>query len=64
MDINKWKSLAVAINSWRDLWAMKNLADYKYLRPGNYYINFNRCESYGACKKGRNNRRCLEKKIS
>ena len=34
MDINKWKSLAVTINSWRDLWAMKNLADYKYLRPG------------------------------
>jgi len=34
MDINKWKSLAVAINSWRDLWAMKNLADFKYLRPG------------------------------
>ena len=34
MDISKWKSLAVAINSWRDLWAMKNLADYKYLRPG------------------------------
>jgi hypothetical protein len=34
MDINKWKSLAVAINSWRDLWAMKNLPDYKYLRPG------------------------------
>ena len=29
MDINKWKSLAVAINSWKDLWAMKNLADYK-----------------------------------
>lgn len=34
MDISKWKSLAVAINSWKDLWAMKNLADYKYLRPG------------------------------
>jgi len=34
MDINKWKSLAVAINSWRDLWAMKNLPDFKYLRPG------------------------------
>jgi hypothetical protein len=34
MDINKWKSLAVAINSWRDLWALKNLPDYKYLRPG------------------------------
>jgi hypothetical protein len=34
MDINKWKSLAVAINSWKDLWAMKNLPDFKYLRPG------------------------------
>lgn len=34
MDINRWKSLAVAINSWKDLWSMKNLPDYKYLRPG------------------------------
>jgi hypothetical protein len=34
MDTSKWKSLAVAIKSWKDVWAMKNLADYKYLRPG------------------------------
>jgi len=34
MDINRWKSLAVAISSWKDLWGMKNLPDYKYLRPG------------------------------
>ena len=34
MDTNKWKSLAVAINSWKDVWAMKNLPEFKYLRPG------------------------------
>jgi hypothetical protein len=34
MDTSKWKSLAVAIKSWQDVWAMKNLAEFKYLRPG------------------------------
>lgn len=34
MDTSKWKSLAVAINSWKDVWAMKNMPEFKYLRPG------------------------------
>ena len=34
MDTSKWKSLAVAIKSWQDVWAMKNLPEFKYLRPG------------------------------
>ena len=34
MDTSKWKSLAVAIKSWQDVWAMKNLPEFKYLRHG------------------------------
>jgi hypothetical protein len=34
MDITRWKSLAVAIKTWQDVWAMKNLPEFKYLRPG------------------------------
>lgn len=34
MDITRWKSLAVAIKTWQDVWAMKNMPEYKYLRPG------------------------------
>lgn len=34
MDISRWKSLAVAIKTWQDVWALKNLPEYKYLRPG------------------------------
>ena len=34
MDTSRWKSMAVKIDSWRDIWALKKLNQYQYLRPG------------------------------
>jgi len=34
MDTSRWKSMAVNIRSWKDIWALKNLDKYQYLRPG------------------------------